>query len=66
MSPGCERNAGAETRILAQRTVVPVSKRGRPIGHQDEERLVGHKRRKGYLCRWRHTLILSLICLKGG
>lgn len=60
MSPGCERNAGAETGILTQRTVVPVGKRGCPIGHEDRERLVGHKRRKGYLCRLApHVVIVA-------
>jgi hypothetical protein len=65
MSLVCKRNAGAEIRILAQRTVVRVGKGGAPIGDKDRERLVGHKERKGCLCRWRHMLILRLICLKG-
>jgi hypothetical protein len=35
MSPGCERNAGAQTPILAQRTVVRVGIRGFPVAHKD-------------------------------
>ena len=65
MSPACKRNAGAEIRILAQRTVVRVGKRGCRIGDKDRERLVGHKGRKGCLYWWRRMLILGLICLKG-
>jgi hypothetical protein len=43
MSPGCERNAEAEIRILAQRTVVRVGKGGCPIERNDREHPVGHK-----------------------
>jgi hypothetical protein len=66
MSPDWERNSEAQIRILAQRTVVRVGIRGVLDWPQGGERQLGHKGRKGYLRRWRHTSILRLICLKGG
>ncbi len=65
MRPGCELNASPKIRILAQRTGVARRYKGRPIGHKNGEHLVGHKEHKRSLSRWRHTLILRLICLKG-
>jgi hypothetical protein len=65
MSPACERNAGTETPILAQRTVVRMGIRGTRSHTKTGSVPLDTNDATGTCAGGCQMLILGLICLKG-